>query len=99
MTKSTDLREIAISHYKNGKKTSEIVNFLANKVHRATIYRWIRRYDQSGSLVAGKSTGRIRSGRTKRLINLVVKRMKSQSKRKSSRLMARDFNSNQSTIL
>ena len=41
MTKSTDLRDIVISHYKNGKKASEIVDFLANKVHRATIYRWI----------------------------------------------------------
>src|SRR4051794_40521451 len=99
MTKSTDLRDIVISHYNNGKKASEIVDFLANKVHRATIYRWIRRYDQSGSLVAGKSTGRSRSGRTKRLINLVAKRITSKSKRKGSRLMARDFNSNKSTIL
>ena len=99
MTKSTDLREIAIFHYQNGKNTSEIVNFLANKVHRAAIYRWIRRYCHSGSLLAGKTTGRSRSGRTRRLINLVAKRITFKSKRKSSRLIARDFKSNKSTIL
>lgn len=37
MVKSHDIRDIVISHYKEGKKAREISNLLANKVHRSTI--------------------------------------------------------------
>ncbi|CAF5043352.1 unnamed protein product [Rotaria sp. Silwood1] len=70
MAKSKDLRDIAITHYKNGKKAPEIAVLLANKVYRATIHRWICQYDRTGSFRAGKPTGRKRNGRTKRLVNL-----------------------------
>ncbi|CAF2127356.1 unnamed protein product [Rotaria magnacalcarata] len=98
MTKSADIRDIVIAHYKNGKKAPEISNMLANKVHRTTVHRWIQRFNQSGSVDAHVSPGRRRTGRTKRLINLVKKRINSQRARKTSRTMAADFNSNQRTI-
>jgi len=47
MVKSKDVRDIAISHYKNGKKAPEIAKLLANKVHRSTIDRWLHRYKKS----------------------------------------------------
>ena len=49
MVKSHDLRDVAVSHYKNGEKAPEIAKILANKVHRSTIDRWITGYRQSGS--------------------------------------------------
>ena len=49
MVKSHDLRDISISHYKNGEKAPEISKLLANKVHQSTIDRWLHRYKQSGS--------------------------------------------------
>jgi len=97
--KSKDLRELAISHYENGKKAPEIAKLLANKAHRSTIFRWIDRYQQSGSLNAIRQTGRPRSKRTKRLVNSVKNRLKSKSLRKSSRTMAKDFNVSNSTII
>ncbi|CAF5048993.1 unnamed protein product [Rotaria sp. Silwood1] len=98
MAKSKDLRDIAITHYKNGKKAPEIAVLLANKVYRATIHRWICQYDRTGSFRAGKPTGRKRNGRTKRLVNLVKKRISSDNKRKSLRTMSQDFGSSRSTI-
>ena len=98
MVKSEDLLDIAITHYKNGKMATEVVLFLANKVHQTTVLRWIRRYDRTGSFSAGKSTGRSRSGRTKRLINLVRRRLESKNIRKSLRTMSTDFQSTRSTI-
>ncbi|CAF4122363.1 unnamed protein product, partial [Rotaria sordida] len=70
MAKSEYLRDIAITHYKNGKTTAEIAVLLANQIHRTTVLRWIRQYKRTGSFSAGKSTARRRSGRTKPLINL-----------------------------
>jgi transposase len=72
MVKSHDVRNIALSHYENGKKAPEIANLLTNKVHRTTIHRWIRQYQQSGSIDVKKNAGRPKTGRTKKLINLVV---------------------------
>ena len=98
MVKSEDLRGIAITHYKNVKTATKIALFLAHKVHRTTVLRWIRRYDRTSSFSAGKSTGRRRSGRTKRLINLVRRRLESKNNRKSFRTMSTDFQSTRSTI-
>lgn len=98
MVKSLDLREVALSHYEHGKKAPEIAKLLANKVHRSTIDRWLRRYQQSGSLEAKPKSGRPKNGRTKRLINLVKKRLDCNSRRKSLRTMAKDFNSSALTI-
>ncbi len=98
MVKSEDLRDIVITHYKNGKTATEIAILLANKVHRTTILRWTRQYDQTGSFCARKSTGRKRSGRTKRLINLVKRRLASSDSRKILRTMAKDFHSSRSTV-
>ena len=60
--------------------------------------RWTQKYNRTGSFSAEKSTGRRRSGRAKRLINLVEKRLASKSSRKSLRTMAKDFQSNRSAI-
>jgi transposase len=73
MVKSVDLREIAISHFENGKKAPEIARLLANKVHRTTIHRWISRFKQSSSIGVRTTSGRPKTGRTKRLIGLVEK--------------------------
>ncbi|CAF1610322.1 unnamed protein product [Rotaria magnacalcarata] len=99
MTKSKDLRNVAITHYQNGRNASEISTTLANKVHHVTIHRGIQRFNQSGLVNARKSSGRRRTGRTKRLINLVKRRITSQSTRKCSRTMAMDFETSQSNIL
>jgi hypothetical protein len=98
MVKSRDLRDVAVSHYKNGKKAPEIAKLLANKVHRSTIDRWLTRYRQSGSFEAKPKSGRPKAGRTKRLINLVQKRLDSDNRRKTLRTMAKDFNSSVQTI-
>ena len=98
MVKSNDLRDIAISHHKNGKKAPEIAKLLANKVHRSTIDRWLYRYKQSGSIYVKKKSGRPRTGRTKKRIYLVKKRLDSNISRKSLRTMANDFKSNRQTI-
>jgi len=66
MVKSHDLRDVAVSHYKNGEKAPEIAKILANKVHRSTIDRWITGYQQSGSFEVKSKSGRSRTGRTKR---------------------------------
>ena len=42
MVKNKDLREVVISHFKNGIKAPEIAKLLADKVHRTTIHRWLR---------------------------------------------------------
>ncbi|CAM4852324.1 unnamed protein product, partial [Rotaria magnacalcarata] len=65
MVKRIDLREVAISHFKNGKKAPEIAKLLADKVHW-----WIDRFKSSGSVGVKKKFGRPKIGRTKRLINL-----------------------------
>ena len=98
MVKSEYVRNIAITHYKNGKTPTEIAVLLANKVHRSTIVRWTQKYNRTGSFSAEKSTGRRRSGRTKRLFNLVEKRLASKSSRKRLRTMAKDFQSNRLAI-
>jgi transposase len=66
MAKIHDIRDIVISHYKDGKKAPEIANLLANKVHRSTIDRWLHRYKQSGSIYVKRNPGRPRTGRTKK---------------------------------
>ena len=70
MTKSKDLRDVVIAHYQNGKNAPEISTMLANKVHRVTV----RRFNQSGSVNARKSSGRRRTGTTKRVIQLIERR-------------------------
>ena len=91
MTKSKGLRDVVIAHYQNGKNAPEISTMLANKVHRVTVHRWIRRFNQSGSVNARKSSGRRRTGTTKRVIKLIERRVRSQSTRKDWRTMAKDF--------
>jgi hypothetical protein len=98
MVKSLDLRDVAVSHYKNGKKAPEIARLLANMVHRSTIDRWVRRYQESGSFEVKPKSGRPKTGRTKKIINLVKKRLDSNNPRKSLRTMANDFNSSVQTI-
>ena len=98
MVKSHDLQDVAVSHYRNGKKAPKIAKLLANKVHRSTIDRWLARYRQSGSFEAKPKSGRPKTGRTKRLINFVQKRLDSNNRRKSLRTMAKDFNSSTRTI-
>ena len=83
MVKSEEVHDIATTHYKNGKTPTEIAVLSANKVHRSTIVRWTQKYNRTGSFSAEKSTRRRRNGRTKRLINLVEKRLASKSSRKS----------------
>ena len=97
MVKSHDLRDIAISHYKNGKKAPEITKLLANKVHQSTIDRWLHRYKQSGSIYVKRKPGRPKTGRTKQCISYVKKRLDSNIPRKSLRTMAKDFGSNRQT--
>ena len=80
------------------KRAPEIAKLLANKVHRSTIDRWLRRYQQTGSFQLKPKLGRPKTGRTKRLNNLVKKRLDSNNTRKSLRTMAKDFNSNVQTI-
>ena len=98
MLKSHDLRDISISHYKNGKKAPEITKLLANKVYRSTIDRWLHRYKQSGSIYVKRKPGRPKTGRTKQCISYVKKRLDSNIPRKSLRTMAKDFGSNRQTI-
>ena len=52
------IREIAISHFENGRKAPEIARLLANKVHRTTIHRWISRFKQSSSIGVRTTSGR-----------------------------------------
>ena len=91
MTKSKDFRDVVIAHYQNGKNTPEISTMLANKVYRVIVHRWIRRFNQSGSVNARKSSGRRCTGTSKRVIKLIERRVKSQSTRKDWRTMAKDF--------
>ena len=49
MVKSLDLRKMPLSHFQNDEKAPEIAKLLANKVHRSTIDRWLRRYQQTRS--------------------------------------------------
>ena len=95
MVKSHDLRDIAISHYKNGEKAPEITKLLANKVHRSTIDRWLH---QSASIYVKRKPGRAKTARTKQCISYVKKRLDSNTPRKSLRTMAKDFGSNRQTI-
>ena len=98
MVKSHDLRDIAISHYKNGGKDPEISKLLANKAHRSTIDRWLHRYKQSGSIYVKRKPGRPKTGLTKQCISYVKKRLDSNTPRKSLRMIAKDFGSNRQTI-
>ena len=98
MVKSHDLRDIAISHYKNGENAPEISKLLANKVHRSTIDRWLHRYKQSGSIYVKRKLGRPKTGRTKQCISYVKKRLDSNTPRKSLPTMAKDFGSNRQMI-
>ena len=97
MVKSLDLRKVPLSHFQNGKKASEIAKLLANNVHRSTIDRWLRRYQQTGSFQPKTKLERPKTGRTKRLNNLVKKRLDSNNTRKTRRTMVKDFNSSVQT--
>ena len=88
MTKSKDLHDVVIVHYYNGKNAPEISTMLANEVHHITVHR---RSNQRGSVNGRKSSGRRRIGQTKRLINLIKRRVRSQSTRKRLKNMAKDF--------
>ena len=55
MIKSKDLRDFLISHYRNGKNASRISTTLVDKLHRATVHRWTRRFNQSSSINGRKS--------------------------------------------
>ena len=98
MVKSLDLRKMALSHFQNGKKAPGIAKLLTNKVHRSTIDRWLCRYQQTGSFQPKPRLGRPKTGCTKRLNNLVKKRLDSNNTRKTRRTMAKDFNSSVQTI-
>ena len=63
---------------------------LVDKVCRLPIHRWIQRSNHS-STNARKSSRTRRTGKTKRLIDLVKRRVRFQSTRKTSRTMAKDF--------
>ena len=99
MAKPKDLKDIAISHFLNGKKAPTISKLLANKVHRDTVNRWIREYQNPKRITQKRSVGRPKSAKTKRLVNFVKKRLDSNSSRKSSRKMAKDFKISQTVIL
>lgn len=96
--KSKDLRELAISHFKKGKKPAEIEKILDKKAHLSTICRWIDSFKDYGQIVSKVSTGRPRTARTKRLINQVKRRLKSKNPRKTTRTMGNDFGSNKDTV-
>ena len=98
MVNSHDLRDIAISHYKNGIKAPEIPKLLANKVHQSTIDRWLHRYKQPGSIHVKQKPGRPNTGRTKQSISFVKKTLECNIPRKSLRTMAKDFGSHRQTI-
>ena len=89
---------MALSHFQNGKKAPETAKLLANKVDRSTIDRVLRQYHQTGSFELKPKLGRPKTGRTKRLNNLVKKRFDSNNTRKSLRTMAKDFKSSVQTI-
>ena len=91
MTESKDLCGVIIAHYQYGKNSLEIWTLLANNVHHVTVNRWIRRFNSSGSVNGRKAPGTRRTEPTKRLINLVKRRVRSQNARKSSRTMAKGF--------
>ena len=98
MVKSLDLRKVALSHFQNGKKAPEIAKLLANKVHRSTIDHRLPSYQQTSSFEPKPKLGRPKTGLTKRLNNLVKKRLDSNNNRKSLRTMTKDFNSSVQTI-
>ena len=98
MVQRLHLRKVALFHFQNGKKAPEMAKFLANNLHRSTIDRWLRRYQQTGSFQSKPKLGRAKTGRTKRLNNLVKKRLHSNNNGKSLRTMAKDFNSSVQTI-
>ena len=47
-----NFRNIALEHYKKGDSIKDIVNHLANKVHRTTIGRWIKDFERNGIFFA-----------------------------------------------
>lgn len=49
--KSYDLRDLAISYYKDGKSSTEIVRILKNKAHISTICRWIANFKKHGHVL------------------------------------------------
>ena len=83
MVKSLNLQKVPLSHFQYDKKAPEIAKLLASKVHRSTIDRWLRRYQQTGSFRLKPKLGQPKIGRTKRLNNLVKKRLDSNNTRKS----------------
>ena len=80
------------------RKAREIAKLLTNMVHRSTIDRWLRRYQQTGSFQPKPKLERPKTRRTKRLNNLVKKRLDSNNTRKTPRTITKDFNSNVQTI-
>ena len=44
-----NFRKIALEHYKKGDSLKDLVNHLANKVHRTTIGRWIKDFERNGN--------------------------------------------------
>ena len=91
MAKNKGLCHAVIAHYHNGKNAPEISTTLTNRVHHVTVHQWIGRFNQSASVNGHKSSGRQHTERTKRLINLIKRSVRSQSTRKSSRIMNKEF--------
>ena len=89
---------MTLSNCQDGKKAPEIAKLLANKVYRSTVDRWLRQYQQTGSFELKPKLERPKTEHTKRLNNLVKKRLDSNNTRKSVRTMVKDINSSVQTI-
>ena len=84
MVKNHYLRDIAASHYKNGKKAPEIPKLLANKAHRNMSDRWLHRHKQPASIYVKRKCGRPKTASTKQRILFVKKQTSLQHSSKKS---------------
>ena len=92
------LRSQVVSLFQTGFSASDILKRMKNEnVNRMFVYRTIKRFKETQSIIDRPRSGRPRSARTPRLKNNVHCRIR-RNPRKSIRKMAREFSVNHETM-
>ena len=91
MTLSYDVRKLIKSHFESGKNANQIYHLLNRTVTRSTIYSWVNKLKNEGSIAAIKQPGRPRSVRTPKFIKNVAKKVFLNKKPKTPQQIANDM--------
>ena len=95
--KSKDLQKLVLSKYECGDSATRIFHDLCGAILRKTIYNWCKTIRETGSIEMTTSPSRLRTIRTKNMIQKVKTRLK-RKKRVSSRKLAQELDISRTSV-